>query len=254
MPSYKQLKSMMRSIFSFTISNNMKADKYGNIFLPKTRSNENLADNEEYIRATIQQIDEIQKFCSLTPTTHILDFGCGQGRFANGLLAKNQKIGSYCGIDTQVESIKWCKRYIEKYHPNFTFLHLPAYNPRYNSSVKTRLELPLDSNFYNLAVLNSVFSHMLADDVQFYLSQLFKVLMDAEGWLYLTAFIEENVPQVEENPENYIQKSVSRLHRVRYEKSFFFELVNLAGFNIISFQHQHIKRTKQSVLIAKKIV
>lgn len=243
----------MQSIFSFAISNNMKAEKYGNIFLPKKRSNENLADNEEYIRATIQQIDEIQQFCSLTPYTHILDFGCGQGRFANGLIAKNQNIGSYCGIDTQAESIKWCKHYIEKNHPNFTFLHLPAYNARYNSSIKTRPELPLNSNSYNLAVLNSVFSHMLVDDVRFYLSQLFQ-LLKKDGMVYLTSFIEEDVPQVEENPENYIQSSVSPLHRVRYEKSFFFELVKLAGFNIISFQHQHFKRTKQSVVIAKKVV
>ena len=41
---------------------------------------------------------------------------------------------------------------------------------------------------------------MLSDDVEFYLEQLHKAL-GKKGVMYVTAFIEEDVPQIEENPE-----------------------------------------------------
>jgi hypothetical protein len=95
---------------------------------------------------------------------------------------------------------------------------------------------------------------MLADDVQYYLHQINQVLRK-QGILYLTAFIEKNVPAVEENPQGYLNKiSTGPLHRVRYEKSFFSNMVKKAGFETNNFQHQGIRRTKQSVLVAVKAV
>ena len=65
---------------------------------------------------------------------------------------------------------------------------------------------------------------MLSDDVEFYLEQLHKAL-GKKGVIYVTAFIEEDVPQIEENPEGYLDRhSVGPLHRVRYERAFFFDL------------------------------
>ena len=70
----------------------------------------------------------------------------------------------------------------------------------------------------------------------------------------LTAFIEEDVPDVEENPHDYLDRDISGvLHRVRYAKPFFFDLVERSGYRISDFQHRGISRTNQSVLVAKKM-
>ena len=93
---------------------------------------------------------------------------------------------------------------------------------------------------------------MLSKDIIFYLNEFNRILIKG-GIVYMTAFIEEGVADVEENPNGYIDNSSGRLHRVRYEKDFFFKLVEDAGFKINNFLHQEIKRTKQSVLIIEKL-
>ena len=93
---------------------------------------------------------------------------------------------------------------------------------------------------------------MLAKDIIFYLNEFNRVLIKG-GRVYLTAFVEEGVVDVKENPNDYIDNSSGRLHRVRYEKYFFFKLVEDAGFKVNNFLHQEIKRTKQSVLIIEKL-
>jgi SAM-dependent methyltransferase len=248
-----QMKSLLKQFIRH--KSKLTARKYESTFLPLKRSNHGLADDGEYVRSAIKQVEDLSQFHPLTSSTRLLDFGCGQGRFANGLLLKSSDIGSYCGGDTCAESIAWGKRWLQRYNPNFTFIHLPAYNARYNSSVNARPSLPFSENSYDVAFLNSVFSHMLVDDVKFYLSQLHKVL-GKNGILYATAYVEENVPYVEENPEGYLDDylgtSRGALHKVRYEKSFFLDLFEKAGFTIVSFQYRKIEHSKQSVTIAKK--
>ena len=99
--------------------------------------------------------------------------------------------------------------------------------------------------------LNSVFSHMLQNDIKFYLNEFYKILND-KGFVYFTAFVEESVPDVEENPNNYLEKSSGRLHRVRYNKNFIEKLISDAGFTVEKFIHRGIERTSQSVYVIKK--
>jgi ubiquinone/menaquinone biosynthesis C-methylase UbiE len=126
---------------------------------------------------------------------------------------------------------------------------LPAHNARYNIAAENLQKLPFEANTFDLVFLNSVFSHMMTKDVLFYLNE-FKRTLKPNGILYVTAFVEENVPEVEENPENYLGESKGYLHRVRFEKQFFTDLFVKTGFTIKVFTHQHITRTKQSVIIA----
>ena len=229
------------------------ARRYKGVYLPLHRANEHLNDDVEYINSAIQQIGVLEQYSPLSKNTRVLDFGCGQGRFANGLLLYYPELAKYSGIDTDLDAIKWCKRWIQKHHPHFTFLHVDAHNARYNPTAILRPELPLSPGKYNIAFLNSVFSHMVSDDVNFYLGQINQTL-DINGVIYLTAFIEKNVPAVEENPPGYLNRlSTLPLHRVRYEEEFFFNMVTESDFKILHFDHQGIQRTKQSVLIAEKI-
>lgn len=233
----------------------LKSDQvsyYQGVFLPVIRSNEGLSDDQSYINSVREQLGSLSRYCQFTSQTNILDFGCGQGRLANGIILQNVAIGHYCGIDTNKESINWCQRWIQKYNKTFNFIQVSAHNERYNIEAKSHPPLPVPSKSFNIVFLNSVFSHMLVPDVIFYLSQLYNSLSNG-GVMYLTAFIEEDVPNVEENPSGYLNKiSSGALHRVRYEKAFFLGLAEKAGFSILDFQHQMIKRTQQSVVVVKK--
>ena len=57
------------------------------------------------------------------------------------------------------------------------------------------------------------------------------------------------MPEVEENPDNYLEETKGHLHRVRYEKQFFMDLFTKAEVIIEVFAHQQITRTQQSVII-----
>ena len=227
--------------------------KYHNLYLPKYRSNESLIDDEVYIQSAVDQIKTLQDHLKINPSTSLLDFGCGQGRLANGFIFMDQALDNYCGIDTDFIAIKWCQRWIQKFHPNFTFIHVNAHHPRYNPAAKSRPELPIQSDSFDIAFANSVFSHMLENDLRFYLKEIHKILRKG-GLFYLTAFIEENVPDVEENPPGYLDsKSSGVLHRVRYSKSYFIDQVENCGFDVQDFHYRAISRTQQSQLIIRKL-
>ncbi len=229
-----------------------RARQYKNIYLPLRRSNEKLADDDSYINSALSQTDSLRQYLELNQTTRIIDFGCGQGRFANGLILKLPDLQHFTGVDTDASAINWCTRWINRFHPNFAFHHIPAHNARYNPSSSPRRPLPFEEASFELAFLNSVFSHMLTEDVQFYLGEMHKLLIPG-GVIYATAFVEESVPEEEENPEGYLNKnSAGPLHRVRYEKNFLLGLFEQAGFHLVDFVHHGIERTGQSVIVARK--
>ena len=237
----------------FLRGTSLKARAYKGIYLPFVRSNEGLSNDENYVNSALEQVRSLSSYCDLTSHTRVLDFGCGQGRFANGLILHESKIEHYCGIDTDKTSIEWCKRWVNNYNDKFYFIHVPAYNERYNRSAEKHTLLPIEANSFDVAFLNSVFSHMLTSDITFYLSQLFEALR-VDGILYFTAFIEKDVPDMEENPIDYLDKvSSGSLHRVRYEEEFFMGMIEKVGFKLIDFKHQGIERTQQSVVVVKKI-
>lgn len=222
-------------------------------YLPIGRSNESLASNELYLDSAKEMVQSIEQFISLDTVSDLLDFGCGQGRLANGLKLTQKSVSSYLGIDTDINSVNWCKRWIESSDLRFSFVHLNAKNDRYNPAGGDLKSLPLAENSVDLVFLNSVFSHMLQSDVEFYLTDFSRVLKPGGG-LYFTAFIEENVPLVEENPGGYLGRSSQGvLHRVRYEKDHFMDLLKSTGFEKIEFKYREISRTEQSVVFARKL-
>lgn len=209
-----------------------------------------MSNNEAYLDSIVIQLEYLKNRNYINSHSTILDFGCGQGRFVNGLIFTKTKINNYYGVDTNLESIKWCNKWLTTFDKKFNFIHLPAYNARYNTKESSLKKLPFINKF-SCIFLNSVFSHMLPHDILFYLKELNQCL-ENNGIIYLTAFVEYNVICVEENPKHYHGTSKGRLHRVRYEKKYFFNLIESCGFKIETFHHQGINRTKQSVFILKK--
>ena len=253
---FKMKKHFSRLNFSRLIgSDSLRTDEavyYKGVHLPHVRSNESLNQDDEYIASALELVVELEKVTKIRRGLRILDFGCGQGRLANGLIINKTSNINYHGIDTHSNSIAWCKKHIKSKKNAFLFTHLPAKNARYNPNATALQTLPAKSNSIDCVFLNSVFSHMLPPDIEFYLNEFHRVLKPNGGGIYFTAFIDEQVPSVTENPDDYYgKKSTGALHRVVYNKDFLFKLLSDNGFVITNFKHQGIKRTLQSTVIAQ---
>ena len=111
-------------------------------------------------------------------------------------------------------------------------------NTRYNpdgAASDSDFSFPFGDAEFDLITLYSVFTHMLTDGVRTYLKE-FDRLLRPEGRIFLTAFLEDNVPDVEENPEGYLGREwKGALHCVRYEREFFQGLLDEAGFKLDDF-------------------
>jgi ubiquinone/menaquinone biosynthesis C-methylase UbiE len=179
-------------------------------------------------------------FFNLTKRTRILDVGCGQGRLPIGILSRIGEIEHYRGIDVNKKSIQWCQKHITKRHPTFQFIHLDIKNLRYNpkgNEIDYSYRLPLFDKEFDIIYLYSVFSHMTELDVEVYLKEFHRLLAPS-GRLFVTAFIEEGVPDVSINPDNYkTDWNNEPLHCVRYSRSFFNSLLEGSNFSVERFDH-----------------
>src|SRR5439155_16670637 len=131
-------------------------------------------------------------------------------------------------------SIRWCKKYVQSRHPKFQFQHTNARNALYNpkgAALDKHLQLPLGDRSVDIIYLYSVFSHMLADDIRLYTRE-FKRVQSFGGSVFLTCFVEENVPNVVENPIGYRRTWSGALHCVRYDFAFLRSLFTDSGFHL----------------------
>jgi len=126
----------------------------------------------------------------LRPDAHVLDVGCGCGRMAIPL-TRYLTSGSYEGFDASRVLVAWCQDNITPNYPNFRFQHVDVLNQAYNSSGKIRpseLRFPYGDGSFDFVFLCSVFTHMLALDLEHYISEITRVLKD-EGTSFITFFL-----------------------------------------------------------------
>jgi ubiquinone/menaquinone biosynthesis C-methylase UbiE len=136
-------------------------------------------------------LQQIVKMTSLQPQQSVLDVGCGIGRLAVPLTKILNENGRYEGFDIVKIGIDWCNKNIKPKHPNFNFIHIDLKNDLYN--LKTDKEarnfvFPYKDNEFDLVILTSVFTHMMPDDVNNYLKEIFRVLKKG-GKCFVTFFL-----------------------------------------------------------------
>jgi len=125
---------------------------------------------------------ELETICNITganPSSHILEVGCGIGRLAIAMPDFLDASGGYEGFDIVPEGIEWCKQHIVGPHDNIHFTLADVYNKEYNpkgSRQPADYQFPYEDETFDVAVLISVFTHMLPTDVDRYVGEIARVL------------------------------------------------------------------------------
>lgn len=197
-------------------------------------------DDDFFVAYADEDARRLVDWFAIDGTTRILDVGCGQGRLAIGIIRQLGAIGAYCGLDLDGESIRWCRRHITSAHPAFEFARLDVENERYNPGgrpLDDRFRFPFADGDFDLVYMSGVSPHLDVAEHRVYLRE-FRRLLAGGGSLYLTAFLEDGVPPVTVNPEDYRGGAwTGPRNCIRYEASFFRSLLEEAGFGVERFEH-----------------
>ena len=195
-------------------------------------------DDEFYLRSAEEEAMRLVKHFGCDKSSRILDVGCGQGRLPIGLI---RTIGDldYIGIDVDRRSVEWCRKYIGQIHPTFKFMHLDLYNERYNRNgvrIDADFRFAVKTDSIDIVYLYSVFSHTTEEVLRIYLKEFARILR-ANGSMFFTTFVEEDVPNISINPEGYSLKCSGPLHVVRYNKAYLISILEECGFELTMFSH-----------------
>jgi SAM-dependent methyltransferase len=106
------------------------------------------------------------KASGLRPDSRVLDIGSGIGRMAVPLT--RYLTSEYNGLEIVAEGVDWCQRQISSRFPNFHFTRADVYNKHYNPTGRYQARdyrFPYEDSSFDFVFLTSVFTHMLAGDV-----------------------------------------------------------------------------------------
>jgi SAM-dependent methyltransferase len=152
---------------------------------------EPFSEPDLFERSGEEMARSIVALCHLSPSSRVLEVGCGCGRLARALAGYLSSAGSYAGFDVTPELIDWCKRHLEPLLPNFRFsladIHAPSHNPR-GALTASAYRFSFAAREFDAAVVSAVFTHMLADEIENYIAQLARVLRP-NGHAFITALL-----------------------------------------------------------------
>ena len=139
------------------------------------------------------QLGYFTEYCSLQPNGAVLDIGSGMGRSAVALAQYLNKEGKYEGFDVVKRGVDWCTKNITARFPNFHFKYIPLNNDLYRQSGEApeSFRFPYPDKAFDLVIVNSVFTHMVADEVKNYFKEMARVLKPG-GIAYTTFFLYKN--------------------------------------------------------------
>jgi SAM-dependent methyltransferase len=122
----------------------------------------------------------------LEPHHRVLDLGCGVGRFALALTDYLDDTGSYEGIDSSPRSVEICERWIGSRFERFRFRRAEVFNTHYSPDAPRRASdyrFPYDDAIFDFVFSNSLFTHLMPEDLENYLREIGRVLKPAGGTL-----------------------------------------------------------------------
>lgn len=145
----------------------------------------------DYVQGGRMLLDHLVRHAGLKPQERVLDVSCGAGRGAFALASYLDDRGSYLGFDTYPFGVDWCRENITPLRRNFRFELVDVYSGVYNpfSAVKaSEFRFPCTDASFDVVVLNSVFTHMLPEDMAHYLEEIARVLSPG-GRMFATYYL-----------------------------------------------------------------
>jgi SAM-dependent methyltransferase len=149
------------------------------------------SDVELFVRSADRMVADVVSLCGLTGDAQVLDVGCGCGRLARALAGYLGPAGRYDGFDLARDLVAWCKQNLEPHLQNFHFSFVDVRSPDRNpqGAVAARdFHFPFPEDTFDLAILSSVFTHMLPDEIENYVAQLSRVL-NPRGCCFMSVFL-----------------------------------------------------------------
>ena len=219
--------------------------------LPFRMGGAHFREDSDFVRAGVGDVKRLAEVTGLSRSSRLLDWGCGAGRLAVGVKEYFGNIDLYHGVDVNKEFIAWNRRNLGGEH--FRFSQVNTFNERYNRHGYPWSKMPSETGSIDVFYAYSVFSHLRTPDTLRYLMEIERVLQ-SDGWAFITAFVEDEVPDEAENPVGYGSlKWSGPLHCIRYNRKFFDGMVTQADLTITKFEHG--KETDgQSLYLLRKTI
>jgi SAM-dependent methyltransferase len=174
----------------------------------------------------------------------VFDFGCGCGRLARQLLQQRSRPLRYLGIDLHLGMITWCKQNLTPRGPNFHFLHHDVYSLGFNPgrNKPSSLPLPVADRSFKLVLAWSVFTHLLEEQVVYYLGEIARIL-DPGGIFVSTWFLfdKKYFPMMQEFQNALFINSTDPTNAVILDFNWLAQMVKQRGLKIIEIEPPAIR-------------
>jgi SAM-dependent methyltransferase len=233
--------------------------KYKGIVLPPIEMRlmgEKFYNHQFYLDSVLREGDRFANRLHVNGDTELLEIGCASGRSVIGLIEKAGPVKRYVGVDASLKNVIWCNKYIASKHDYCKFHYIDLWHILFNPNGALKLDdkfrLDYDAGSFDIVYLQSVLPNSVDWEIRIFAKEYFRLLKPG-GTLFLTTFIEENVPDMTENPEGYIMKCTYPRQIVRFEKNYFLKMFTDAGFIADSYE-QGTEVDSQSAVYFKKPV
>ena len=211
-------------------------------------------DNEFFLDSAIKEATRVITRLGCTQRDFLVDIGCGQGRLPIGLTLELADL-RYLGIDVSGSCIQWCKTHVESQHPSYRFQHVNLINARYNPSgyaLDSDFHLPVPDGAADIVYMWGVVTNMEPEHLAIYANEISRMLRNG-GKVFLTSNVEDNVPLVSINPENYMPWTYSGpLNIVRYERQYFLDVFQRAGLILTDFEYHSAGNCQSDLYFSKQ--
>jgi cyclopropane fatty-acyl-phospholipid synthase-like methyltransferase len=204
-------------------------------------------DDSQFVASAVRDISQLSERAGLTAQSRMLDWGCGAGRLAIGIKHTFGHVEDYHGVDVQRNLIDWAKANLADEHTHFSLVD--ASNARYNPKGSSAHTIPAADGSVDVFSAYSIFTHLLVDDTAAYL-RIIAGILAPNGRAFITAFVEDEVPPWEENPEHYGSWS-GPLHCVRYNRGLFEALLRSCNLLVAEFEH-HMSGPQSAYVLTRR--
>jgi SAM-dependent methyltransferase len=133
---------------------------------------------EDWFAGGAEQATLARTLAEVRASSTVLEIGCGLGRMAFAL-RRLIITGRYIGVDVVEEKIAFLRRTLGARAANFAFVHLDAHNGFYNPTghlATLDIALPCSDGEVDAVVSMAVFTHLLPENVDRYVSEITRVL------------------------------------------------------------------------------